>query len=322
MAFVKLDTGILNSTLWAEREPRDVFITALLMAVPFATTEPMPQLKVDSLDRTGFIVPPGWYGFVEAAGPGIVRRSLADPVLGMEALATLGEPDLESRSSEFEGRRLVRVDGGYIVLNYMKYRQKDNTAVVRQKRYRDRKKEAKGLAKTPDSALSTSRVSRVTTTPSRRNVTPNVTKAEAEADIREIQAPTVLVENFAPTALVNGHAVDPKPPPESGYRVPQCPYAELLALFHESLPTLPHVVVFEEARKRPLHARWVEVCTAEKFNRDEGLEWFGALFRVLGQSDFLTGRAKDWKASFDWILKPTNFAKAVEGNYANTRRTH
>lgn len=140
MAFVKLDCGILNSTLWVEREPRDVFITALLMAAPHEVTQPMPQYKIGSLEQTGFVVPPGWYGLIQAAGPGIVRMAMADPALGMMALSKLGEPDPDSRSSDFDGRRLVRIDGGFIVLNFFKYRDKDNTAAIRAQRYRDRKK--------------------------------------------------------------------------------------------------------------------------------------------------------------------------------------
>lgn len=182
MAFVKLDCGILNSTLWVEREPRDVFITALLMAVPFEVTQPTPQFRVNSIEPTGFVVPPGWYGFVEAAGPGIVRRAIADPVLGMQALEKLGEPDLESRSADFDGRRLVRVDGGYIILNYMKYREKDNTAAIRQKRYRERKKgttdpeNGRRLQGTPI-AESPRDGDKVT-----RDMLSRVTKAEAEAE--------------------------------------------------------------------------------------------------------------------------------------------
>lgn len=174
MAFVKLDCGILNSTLWVEREQRDVFITALLMAAPFEVREPMEQYEVDAIKKTGFVVPTGWYGFVEAAGPGIVRRALADPKEGMEALRRLGDPDEESRSSEFDGRRLVRVDGGYIVLNYMKYRDKDATAAVRSARYRERKK----LAESEHGV--TRDVSSVTRDSSRR-----VTIAEAEAKKEE-----------------------------------------------------------------------------------------------------------------------------------------
>lgn len=143
MAFVKLDCGILRSTIWFDREARELFLTALLMAVPRTITEPMSEIEVDSLALTGFVVPPGNYGFVEAAGVGIIRMAGIDDVqAGIEALKRLASPENTSRSPEFDGRRLVRVDGGYIVLNFAKYRERDHTAAERQKRYRDRQAEA------------------------------------------------------------------------------------------------------------------------------------------------------------------------------------
>lgn len=138
MAFVKLDTGLLTSTLWVERDPREVFITALLMAEPYELEHPAPALHVRSLEETGFIVPPGWYGFVRAAGVGIIRMSMLDPEEGLIALERLSSPDQESRSHAFEGRRMVRVDGGYIILNFMTYRDRDQTVGERMKRYRER----------------------------------------------------------------------------------------------------------------------------------------------------------------------------------------
>src|SRR6185437_13486679 len=113
MGFVKLDTGILDSTLWIEKDQRDVFITALLMAEPREFNEPQPQIEVDSMVPTGFVVPPGWYGFCAAAGSGIIRRSLTEHFSGMKALRELGSPDPESRTKTFEGRRLIRINGGY-----------------------------------------------------------------------------------------------------------------------------------------------------------------------------------------------------------------
>ncbi len=143
MPYAKLDVGILDSSLWPKRDDRDVFITAMLMAKPYELEAPAPQLRVDGLEPTGFVVPPGWYGLVEAAGPGIVRRAEVSPSEGMAALVRLGEPEAESRSQAFEGRRLVRIDGGYLVLNFIEYRDKDHTAADRMKRYRQRKKAAK-----------------------------------------------------------------------------------------------------------------------------------------------------------------------------------
>ena len=142
MPFVKLDVGILDSTLWIEKDQRDVFLTALLMAQPREFSEPTPQIEVDSMDLTGFIAPPGWYGFCPAAGAGIVRRSLTEHFAGMKALRALGNPDPESRSKEFEGRRLIRVNGGYMILNFMAYRDRDYGAAERMRRMRERKKRA------------------------------------------------------------------------------------------------------------------------------------------------------------------------------------
>jgi hypothetical protein len=139
MAFVKLDTGILESTLWLDRSAREVFITALLMASPHEIQKPIAQFEVRSLTQTGWEVPIGWYGLVDAAGPGICRRAGIELELGMAALDRLGAADPESRSTDFEGRRLVRVDGGYVVLNYMKYRDRDHGAAERMRLYRARK---------------------------------------------------------------------------------------------------------------------------------------------------------------------------------------
>ena len=139
MGFVKLDCGMLDSTLWIDREARELFITALLMATPYELKEPAEQICVRTLDRTGFTVPPGWYGLVEAAGVGIVRRAGMESETGLAALERLGSPEADSRTPDYDGRRLVRIDGGYIALNYVKYREKDHTSAERSKRYREKK---------------------------------------------------------------------------------------------------------------------------------------------------------------------------------------
>jgi hypothetical protein len=140
MPFVKLDTKILDSTLWIERECREIFITALLMAEPTEIKKPLQAIKVNAIKPLGFEVPPGWYGFVHAAGPGIIRRAMVADDVGLIALEKLASPDPGSRSPDHEGRRMVRVDGGYIILNFMKYRDRDYTAAERQRRLRERKK--------------------------------------------------------------------------------------------------------------------------------------------------------------------------------------
>ncbi len=144
MPFVKLDSGILESTLWIDRALRDVFITALLMAEPYEARTPLQTYEIGSLKQSGFVVPAGWYGFVAAADSGIIRRALVEYSEGMDALKRLGEADGSSRSAEFEGRRMVRVDGGFVILNYAKYREKDYTGAERQARWRERNKGRNG----------------------------------------------------------------------------------------------------------------------------------------------------------------------------------
>jgi hypothetical protein len=179
--FVKVDCGIVNSSLWIERDQRSLFLTALFMAEPFQLKRRTAQLHVRSLDPTGWMVPPGWYGIIHAAGSGIIRRDGCDEEIGYHALEALGAADPESRSHEYEGRRLVRIDGGYLVLNYFRYRDRDYTSAARAKRYRDKKKRER----------SSDGASRRDDTASHRNVTQAeaYTEAEAEKGGRGARAP-------------------------------------------------------------------------------------------------------------------------------------
>ncbi len=186
MPFVKLDCNMLRSTLWYERLQREIFITALLMAEPIFTDKPMPQINVRNLEHSGWEVPPSGdrpYGFVPAAGIGIVRHAIvsnteADIDEGLSALEKLGEPEQSSRTPDFDGRRLVRVDGGYVILNYGKYRERDYTAAERQQRYRDKHKANETPKRKRNAVTSTS--NGVTS----RNITH--AEAEAEADKKKI----------------------------------------------------------------------------------------------------------------------------------------
>lgn len=178
MAFVKLDSGMLRSTTWIDKDARDVFITALLLAEPQEFTEPVKQLKVTSLDETGWAAPPGWYGFVPASGPGLAHLASVQLQDAYSALDRLGSPEPESRSQDHEGRRMIRIDGGYLVLNYAKYRDKDHTTAERSRRYR------------------ASRASRVTS--SRHGVTGrDVTQVEAEVEA-DNKSPMVPLEGDPP----------------------------------------------------------------------------------------------------------------------------
>lgn len=49
---------------------------------------------------------------------------------------------------------------------------------------------------------------------------------------------------------------------------------------------------------------------------DYGIEKVKEVIKLAGESKFLAGNNRnEWTADFDWILKPTNFVKILEGNY-------
>jgi hypothetical protein len=63
-------------------------------------------------------------GMVSASVPGLAALSRTSVDHCEEALVTLSSPDRYSRSQEFEGRRIEKIDGGWQLLNYEKYKRK------------------------------------------------------------------------------------------------------------------------------------------------------------------------------------------------------
>jgi len=102
------------------------------------------------------------------------------------------------------------------------------------------------------------------------------------------------------------------------YIAPRCPHAAIVDLFHKHFPTLSRVEILSDKRKATIGARWRQVCAEDKIaSAEEGLKVFDAIFARGGRSNFLSGKSTEWRASFDWLLAPTNFIKVVEGHYDN-----
>lgn len=45
-------------------------------------------------------------------------------------------------------------------------------------------------------------------------------------------------------------------------------------------------------------------------------------FTRVKSSDFLSGRASDWRATIDWVLSPTNMDKVLDGNYDDAKEEY
>ena len=88
-------------------------------------------------------------------------------------------------------------------------------------------------------------------------------------------------------------------------------YQAVLDAFHELCPSLPKVLKLSDSRKKAIKARL----------NDFGLEEIKRAFTLTEQSDFLKGNnATGWQAGFDWLMKPANLTKVLEGNYKNKHK--
>jgi len=82
---------------------------------------------------------------------------------------------------------------------------------------------------------------------------------------------------------------------------------------------LPAVETLNDFRRRHIKARCREA--PKKKPRDEG--WWRAYFELVMSSAFLRGEAsgETWRgATFDWVIRPTNMPKVLEGHYADKQR--
>ncbi len=87
----------------------------------------------------------------------------------------------------------------------------------------------------------------------------------------------------------------------------QIDYKKIVSLFNEICISLPKVKNISENRKRNIKN------ASKKLNGD-----FESFFKKVESSDFLTGRKGTWSGCcFDWIMKPQNLIKIIEGNYDN-----
>ena len=56
--------------------------------------------------------------------------------------------------------------------------------------------------------------------------------------------------------------------------------------------------------------------------REYGKDSFAEIVEQIKASDFLQGRTgtRPWQVTFDWVIKPANYAKVLEGTYKNSDR--
>lgn len=250
MTFTKLFSSITESTIWVEdNETRIVWIAMLAMA-----------------DRKGRV-----WGSI----PGLANRARVSVDGCRKAIQTFLSPDPDSRTKEEEGRRIREIDGGWQLINYLKYREiRDQESV--------REQTAKRVA-----AHRKRNVTRVT-----RGNTNEEAEAEAEAEY-----------------ITTADAVVGK-----SRGLPPCPYEQIVDLYHKTLPTLRRVVRLTPARKAQIKARWNE-DNQDLDGWRMIFEHIGESDFLMGRHKPRTDNQSPFQADLDWITKASNWVKIIEGKY-------
>ena len=99
-------------------------------------------------------------------------------------------------------------------------------------------------------------------------------------------------------------AESPEPPAPSR---PSIPYEAVRDSYNATCLSFPQCTKMSENRKKAIKAR---------FNNGYTLEDFNTLFSKAEASSFLKGgNDMGWSATFDWLIKDSNMAKVLDGNY-------
>jgi hypothetical protein len=146
-------------------------------------------------------------------------------------------------------------------------------------------------------------------------------RVEPEKKEREI--------GLATLALVNGHAADVAILPNSEkIKVKRRTHddedllQEMVSLWQDAANELglPQISDISPSRQAALRARIKDFRSYEFLDANQGMQ---SLIAKIRGSPFLTGKTEaGFRATFDWILKPTNFHKIMDGNYETKPKTH
>ena len=95
--------------------------------------------------------------------------------------------------------------------------------------------------------------------------------------------------------------------PSSAPNKVQC--KEIADLYNQYCTSFPKLKSLSEARRKAIKAR---------LNSGYDLDDFEKLFKLAEESSFLKGKNdRDWRATFDWLIKDSNMAKVLDGNYSD-----
>jgi hypothetical protein len=246
MSFAKLDSGIVDSTLWMQ--PHDTLRVWIAMLA-----------KADQA------------GIVRASVPSMAHLCMIDLERMREILAVLEAPDQDSRTEAEEGRRLRKIEGGWEIVNYLKYRNHRDESVRREQQrqwdreHRGSRPNAKARKPSPDV--------KPPTTPDNPRHTPTQAeaeeeaKAEAEAEKKKQKTPPIPPSGGQPA---DASTAKPKKPRKSA----GITFDQFLAVCREigEKPIPPDCAALKSAERMGVPIEYVRLAWREFSRRRDGAE--------------------------------------------------
>jgi hypothetical protein len=191
MSHVKLFSTITDSSIWDQPDNVcKIWITMLAMA--------------------------DWHGCVFASLPGLANRARKTIPEVEKALEVFRAPDPYSRTQEHEGRRIVDIDGGWMLLNYCKHREARNAEALRESK-RDYAARRRSESKKVEARRTESKPveeSRTESNESRKNDSVSVV---SDLDLPDLDPEGVQGEDYATPPATPPPASEPEPEAQRVY---------------------------------------------------------------------------------------------------------
>lgn len=184
-----------------------------------------------------------------------------------------------------------------------------DSSTARVREYRARKKQASSVPSNETEVkryTDVSETAQETETETERAKEPALRAGAGAASADLLPAVNGNSEQRPPTDADNG-ATDAAPDAK------RCPVQEIVALYHAMLPMCPSAEKLTRTRIGYIRARWREDLPT--------IEAFRNYFADVKKSRFLTGQVNGSRdrppfvADLEWLMRPGNFAKVLEGKY-------
>lgn len=232
-------------------------------------------------------------GFVDMTPQALAARTSIPLEIITKGIEILMQPDQYSRTEGADGKRIEPIDPrrpwGWKIVNYGKYREmrtvEDRREYMREymQNYRAKPKDTLYIGDVNNGKQDVN-ISKQPLAP--------LAEAEAYAEVKKIYVADATDRDLE---------------------------KQIIDAYHEILPNLPAVKIWNADHRRQLNDRIRE--TVKRGVAANAIEYWRKVFAKVAASDFLCGRTKDpWRCGgLKWLIKPANFAKIIEGNYDNVR---